>query len=242
MKSRFKALSVIMRFFMRKMYMSLLLALVTFHGCATTPTVINNTFSCPHPKMELKINPEFTYLGDFKYSHRPKLAGGRETIREDMHAYVFISAEDSTIKKALLIQIQSIKADERTIQESVFEGLTVEYTTRFVDTADTLDHGVEKLGGKSFRYYERLIDINFSNPQTAYLATKGYFLPTCVFLKDFIRVFGGSNLIRLSYFEDLTDSGYSCPGWRNINYLTPDQKGYLSNCNINCMNSFDVLR
>lgn len=241
MKSRFNVLSSIMGYSLREMCIFLLLVLVMCGGCATGAKVTDDTFRYSYPKMEAKINPEFTYLGDVKYTDRPELTSG-VNIRHDTNAYIFISAKDSKVKKILSIAIENISVDERSYRDSVFEGGTVEYTTRFERTKDMLDYGEQKLGRKSFKYYEKLIYLPLSNPQMTFLSNKGYILPTCVFLKEFVRVFGRSSLMRFTYCEDLTDSGYGCNVWRNLTYLKTDQKSYLSNCSKNCMNSFEVLK
>lgn len=241
MKSRAKAISVVKGGSLKETAIFFLL-LVIVSGCTTGAKVTNNTFYYSYPKMEAKINPEFTYLGDVKYSFRPQVAEGAVTVQQDTHAYIFISAEGSRIKKMLLIETERIAVDALSFRDSVFEGGDVEYTTRLSDTKNMLDHGSQKLGGKSFRYYERPIYLRLSDPEIAYSSNKGYSAPSCVFLKVFFRPLGRTSLMKIMYLEDLADSGYGCTDWRNIHDLTADQRSYVKQCRKNSMNSFNVLK
>jgi hypothetical protein len=210
-------------------------------GCATGGKVIDNTFHYSYPKIEAKISPEFAYLGEVKYTDRRDLTGGAN-IRQDTHAYIFISAKDTKVKKILSITAESISVDEVSFRSSVFELGTVEYGGRLERTKDMLDYGEQELGEKSFKYYEKIGYLPLSNPQMKFLSGKTYALPPCVFLKEFVRILGRNNLVRFTYFEDLTDSGFDCKAWGNLSDLKPDQKNYLSSCSMNCMNSFEVLK
>jgi len=239
MKSRAKAISVVKGGSLKETAIFFLL-LGIVGGCTTGAKVVNNTFYYSYPKMEAKINPEFTYLGDVKYSFRPQVAGGPETVQQHTHSYIFISTEGARIKKMLVIETERIAVDALSFRDSVFEAGDVEYTTRLYDTKDMLDHGSQKLGRKSFKYYERPIYLSPSHPVIAYLSNKGYSAPSCVFLKVFFRLSGRTSLMKIMYLEDLADSGYGCAAWRNIHDLTADQKSYLADLRTNCMNTFDL--
>lgn len=242
MKSKFKVLRIITSFSAKEMYICLLLVLSILSGCAIGPKVTDNTFSYPFPKIEARISPEFKYLGDVKYSGRGESVSGTVTIPKDTHAYIFVSAEDSKIKKMLSLEVESIRVDDTMLRQSGAEAVTVEYSTRLYDTEGMLDHGTQKLGRKSFKYFERPTYLGPGHPVLRFCSGKGYTLPNCVFLKVFFRPLSRTSLMSFMYLEDLSGSGYGPSAWGNIRDLTADQKSYVDRCRTNCMNSFDVLR
>ena len=96
---------------MKKRLFCYLLMLALLGSCAALKPkreVVDNILTSNSPKMRVKVDASLTYLGDLRYGswtydvneYRKK----QQT--QEIHAFVFVTAEGTMIKKALTIKIQ----------------------------------------------------------------------------------------------------------------------------------------
>ena len=120
---------------MKKEFFHYLSILLLLSGCATSKKVVDNTFYCSSPKLEIVVSSEFDYVGEKMYLQDQKeLAEGR----------------DVTIRRKLFI----FQAQDRVL------GITLVKAPRdatwlapdFDEVKDRINYGKQKLGGRQYHY------------------------------------------------------------------------------------------
>jgi hypothetical protein len=206
-------------------------------GCATVKPkreVVDNTLSSTSPKLRVKVDSSFTYLGDLRYGtwtydvseYRKK----QQT--QEVHAFVFVTAEGTMIKKALMIKIHKMKKDRHFTADQLAHKKNI------------LDRGNLRLAGKRFQYYSKAITITMGDPVAEYIYNKGYTTPDHVLMTRIMRVRDlGKTLIKFDYYEDISDSGFGdYNSWRNKDDLYEEQWNILDVCKKNCLTAFEILK
>ena len=219
---------------MKKILIILTVCLFLLTSCASLMPkqfIEDNVFYCSHPEVKIKVSPEFKYLCEVKYNREGDSVDGTRSLRCDMHSYVFI--RQNTVKPYLKKQFQ-IRTDRI---ETYF------ISDIYGDIKDKLECGIQKLGGKNYHYYTRIIYPSMENAVTKHLFEEGYIIPECVLVKVFARVEGveGSFIISVAYLEDVSDTGYPCAAWMDKDKLTDDQKQYIKDFGERFANLFEII-
>lgn len=219
---------------MKKTFL-LVIALFFFAGCASLMPkqfVEDNVFYCSYPEVKIKVSPEFKYLCEVKYNNEGDSVDGSRSLRYDMHSYVFLpeKAAKPYMKKQLQIQTERIE-------------------THFISDIygkieDKLECGIQKLGGKNYHFYTRIIYPSMEHAVTKHLFEEGYIIPTCVLVKVFGRVEGvkGSFIVNIFCLQDISDTEYPCSAWKDKDKLTDEQKQYIKDFGERFANLFEVMK
>jgi len=119
----------------KKRFSYYLLILALLSGCAVEKKVVDNTFYCSSPKLEIEVSPEFDYVGEKMYLHeQEELAEGRDvTIRRK---FFIFQASDRILGIAL------VKAPRDTTW----------LAPDFDRVKDRIEYGKVKLGGQQYHY------------------------------------------------------------------------------------------
>jgi hypothetical protein len=135
-----------------------------------------------------------------------------------------VIAEESMIKKALIITIQKRK------------GTWTWNADQMSNVKNTLDQGNLRLAGKRFQYYSKVVSIKMSDPVVEYVYNEGYTTPHYGLRTRIMRVRGsGETLIKFDYYENISDSGFDdYNSWRNRDDLYDEQWNYLDVFKKNC--------
>lgn len=203
-------------------------------GCASVQVkreVVNNTFySSTNPKIQIKVGPEFQYLGELTDVGDRESVGGTRMLTNWSKWYIFIDPEGSKATRVVSIKL------ERT--ETRYTSDLFGWAKRFYDK------GTCQLGGRSFQYLSRRIYPAMSNPMVRFVTEKGYVLPRCAINKRFARGYGSKNniLVDITYLEDLSQLPYSCNAWNPDYPLQQDQIEFLEQFNFNCDKSVAVVK
>ena len=204
---------------MKKRFFYYLLILALLGGCAAERKVVDNTFYCSFPKFTIRINPDYEYIGQ-RYTR----SEGR-----DYDTYVFILADNNRIKKVIAVDIEKIS----TYYVSDFWG----------NVENKLDSGVCELGGKKYQHYTNALIPSMKWNTTRLVSDRGFTLPNCLLTKRVGRIEGakGNILIKIYYFEDVTDLGYAYWLWKNKDTLSKDRLDRLVQFDKNWHEAFEVL-
>jgi hypothetical protein len=195
--------------------------------------VVDNTLSSNYPKLKVKVDPSLTYLGDLRYD-----TGGYDVYdyrkthhTQRAHSFVFLTAEESAIKKALVITIKKMK------------GTRIFTPDQAAHKKGILDQGNLRLAGKRFQYYSMVVKVTTEHPALEYVYDKGYTTPDYALRTTVVRVVkAGTMLIKLNYYEDITGSSFSYNSWRNKDDLYEEQLNCLEVCHKNCLTAFEILK
>jgi hypothetical protein len=204
--------------------------------------VVDNTLSSTSPKLRVKVDSSFTYLGDLQFTYLGDLQydswiyhvseHSRKTKAQKIHSFVFVTTKEDKIRKILAISIQKMKGD-------------LHYTSdQLANVKNMLDHGNLRLAGKRFQYYNKVVFPSMAYPVIQYVYDEGYSFPFCTLRVYIVRVQDlGKKLITFNYLEDIFDPDYDCTSvnWKSKAALSDKQRDLLDRVTKNCMAAFEVL-
>ena len=120
---------------MKKRCLYCLLILTLLGGCATQKKVVDNTFYCSSPKLEIEVSPEFDYVGEKSYlKNQKERAEGREVTIS--RKYFIFQAPD----RVLAITLAEAPRD------------TTWLAPNFDGVIGRVEEGKLKLGGQQYYY------------------------------------------------------------------------------------------
>jgi len=206
---------------MRILYFFMVVCLVLTFGCAgmkpERDVLQDNIFySSTSPKMKIKINPDFKYIGKAEQQKYIEYFGG--TLLEQ-EAYLFGHIEDNRILKGVSIRIDTIQ-----------KGYAA--PDLFAWAKNKLDSGVMRIQGKNYQY----VVYSYSGPIIKYvrdfISDKGYIIPNCFLAKGLGRIVSADAKTKMYifYIEDIRHihgNKYSCNDWLDKYMLTNEQQELL---------------
>ena len=219
---------------MKRLLLPCLLIFVLLSGCASLQVkreVIDNTFySSSNPKIQIKVSPEFKYIGETKDTAARQAVGSTTMLEHRTKWYVFVDSEGSRVKRVVAIMIERVD----TSYISDIYRLIENYYQK----------GTCKLGGRKFQYCSFLFYPSMSHALTKFITDEGYVLAPCVLHKSFGKVYGakGNILVTIEYQEEIPNLNLDCTAWKPDLSLLEIQRAYLEQFNKNCESSFTVLQ
>jgi hypothetical protein len=220
---------------MKRLLLPCLLIFVLLSGCASLQAkreVIDNTFySSSNPKIQIKVSPEFKYIGETKDTGDRQAASSTRMLTHRAKWYLFVDSDASRVNRAVSIRVERTE--------------TYYISDLFSQVKSSYEKGTCELGGQNFQYCSRLFYPGMSGPVTRFVSDQGYVIPKCVLFKSYKKVYGakGNILVDITYLEDPAASNlsYDCKAWKPDYPLLEDQKEYREQFNANCDKSFEVL-
>jgi len=219
---------------MKRLLLPCLLIFVLLSGCASLQVkreVIDNTFySSSNPKIQIKVSPEFKYIGETKHTGEQQAVGSTTMLEHRTKWYGFVDSEGSRAKRVVAIMIERVD--------------TSFASDIYCNVENYYEKGTCKLGGRNFQYFSFLSIPSMSLELTKFITDEGYVFPPCVLYKSFGKVYGaeGNIALQIKYAEDIPNLPYDCKAWKPDHPLLEDQRAYLEQFNKNCESSFTVLQ
>jgi hypothetical protein len=192
--------------------------------------VKDNVFHSIYPKLMVKVDPKYTYLGRFDYTLETESSDGVQGNTVETNSYVFVDTVDKQVKGAVYIQI-------RREQTKYIENLVG-------DIKANLKTGTCSLGGEEYQCYTRAISLSSDEPTARFMQKKGYLLPDCMLTRAYVRADKdtGSYLIMISYNEHLSPSSFDCKALQDQTLSTLEQENYLARFEQQSGTSFQIKR
>ena len=192
--------------------------------------VKDNVFQSSYPKLNVKVDPKFKYLGRLDYTVEQLSPDRLQMVNYETKSYVFVDSLDTTLKKAVYVQIRR----EQTNYVGNLLG----------DAKANVKSGLCTLGGEEYTCFTRLIFLSPNEPIAKFISEQGYSLPACVLARTYARVDSnlGNYLVVITYVENLPPSGLSCESWLMENPLTTEQEQYIEQFDRNCKASFTIVK
>ena len=198
-------------------YLMLSSCFLGFVGCSTTSLTTDrtvsedNTFvSTAQPALNLKIFPDFKYLGEIK--HQEQLQQYSSTMKRE--AYFFGEIEGNIYQRGVTVSIATLPNGIR------WHGQVFPF-----DRSQTLETGSVKINNITHQYVVVAPVNAFTTFEREFLTEKSYQPSSCYLLKVFAR--GNTNVrVYISYFEELS----SCRAWHQ-DALTDAQQKLLEEFN-----------
>ena len=198
---------------------------------ATKPEryVRDNEFNSSSPKLQVKIDPKFKYLGPLDYTVEQQSPDNLRLVSYETKSYVFADALNNQLKKAIYIQIRR--------EQTKYVG------NLLGDAKANLKSGMCSLGDKEYTCFTRLIFLSPNEPMAKFIAEQGYGIPACVLARTYARVDStvGNYLVVMTYLENLPPSGLSCESWLVEDRLSTEHEQYVEQFERNCRASFTII-
>ncbi len=219
---------------MKKWFGILAVSFVVFSGCSAITferKVENNTFtSMADPKVQIRINPQFRYIGQVSTSSHHQSVHGARGLLVSYNSYLFAEVgDDNVLRKGVIIRVDKIS-------KSYWD------TDMFADVKNKLVSDYEDINMDRYEHFMAVRSDIFTNDEMDYvikegmknvkpvmrgdkLAYSGFVIPKCFMVEAFGIRAGAGNDTRLCvyYFEDLMDidDSSSCREWIKGD-ITPD--------------------
>ena len=192
--------------------------------------VKDNVFYSSSPKVEVKVDPKFNFLGRLEYTMEQQSPDRVQLVTYETKSYVFADAVNKQLKKAIYVQIRR--------EQTKYAG------NLLGDAKANLKSGLCSLGDKEYTCFTRLIFLSLNEPIAKFISEQGYGLPICVLARTYARVdsSAGNYLVIITYFENLPPSGLGCESWLAENRLTTEHEQYLERFERNCKASFTIIK
>jgi hypothetical protein len=204
--------------------------LLFFAGCAAFQPnrhVENNLFVSDTPKLYVKINPEYKYVGNQSITKHKKSVNGLRTLKYDYDNYCFIKPKENVAEKGLAIQIETI-------------------STHFISDIyrsqkDTIDKGMMKYRGNFFQFYTKPIKPSNKWDIIRQFTEQGYKVPYGI-VKCFGKIYGeeANILVNIYYYERLSESDPDFKSVYDPNDLTSKQRDFLKEFDKRAMTALDI--
>ena len=192
--------------------------------------VKDNLFRSSSPKLQVKVDPKFGYLGVLDYTIEQQTRDRLQLVAYETKSYVFADAADKHLKKAVYIQIRR----EQTKYVGDLLG----------DAKADLKSGICNLGEKEYKCFTRLVFLDVNDPIAKFIADQGYSLPVCAMSRTYTRtdIRLGTYLIVITYLENLSDSALKCEDWEVKSQLTTADQQYIDQFDRNCKAAFSIVK
>jgi hypothetical protein len=193
-------------------------------ACSHTPerqvqrdeTASKNVFiSEDDPKITIKPNSDFVYLGDKELFEKDN-SNKKDVVKIEQHTYIYIS--QGRAKKILVIRIYNILEDSYSFSPDMCS----------FGIKGILSKGTETLGdGNKYGYCIGSMASKYDEIALS-LVEKGYLLPACFMVKETGRIYSkkSDKKILITYYEDIDETGFECSDWQ-WGELTSDKKYFI---------------
>jgi len=211
-------------------YIICLTCLVIVAATKSGRYVKDNEFNSSSPKLHVKIDPKFKYLGLLDYTVEQQSPDNLRLASYETKSYVFADAVNNQLKKAIYIQIRR--------EQTKYVG------NLLGDEKANLKSGICSLGGKEYKCLTRVILLSPNEPLAKFISGQGYGLPTCALARTYARVDStiGNYLVVVTYLESLPPSDLGCASWLVENRLTAEHEQYIERFERNSKASFSIIK
>jgi hypothetical protein len=187
--------------------------------------VRNNVFySSSNPKINIKINPDFKYLGKVEKNnyvyYKDFPVGGGSFFKSEEYVFGYIN-DNNTLTQGVWIIIKTLN-----------EGYWL--PDLYSSWKFKLDSGFVKVHGKTYQYSIQAFERVFEKEVKKMIIDNGYRILNCYLVKGISSLIGvdDKTMINIFYIEDINynqDSRYQCTDyWKNVNMLTDEQRIHLN--------------
>jgi hypothetical protein len=192
--------------------------------------VKDNVFHSSYPKLQVKVDSKFKYLGRLEYTIEQPSGDRLQMVTYDTKSFVFVDSSNFQMKKALYIQM---RREQTKYAINLLGDIKLNIRSGFCD-----------LGEREYQCYTRVIALTAEEPIAKYIYDNGYTLPECVLSRTYVRLdtTSGNHLIVISYSEDLSESGFDCQTWQDKDRLTDEHEQYIAQFDRNRKAAFNMLK
>jgi hypothetical protein len=208
---------------------AILLCLLLVAASRSDRYVKDNVFRSSSPKLQVKVDPKFKYLGKLDYTVEQQSPDRLKMVSYETKTFVFVEGTDQQLMKAVYIQIRR----EQTKYVGNFLG----------DAYANVRSGICNLGQKQYRCFTRAVSVGGDEPIAKFIHEHGYNLPVCVLARTYTRLdfSAGNYLIVIAYLENMSEFAVDCLSWQAEQPLTKEQKKLLEQFDRNREASFKIV-
>ena len=207
-----------------------------FLGCATltierTVSSNNEFYSSYTPKIQVNVNPDFTYLGEFKYIKNVSYRDSDGSSIVTTHTYSFVEPDyKNYVQKGVIIRIATIE------QGYVLPDL-------YDRVKNTIDSGFTKINGEQYQHCTA-ISANIRDRKIEnFITSKGYHFSNSYLIKALGRRVGAENKTGFDIYYIESVSHLDVAGdhsWRE-NFLSTKQTEFVKKFEKNMQKNFQLM-
>ena len=213
----------------------LFFSLICVQSCVESQREVQNNlfYSSSNPKLSIRLNPNFKYLGKF-VSKKERLTTSGTSVRVDREVYVFGCIDkNNIINKVVLIDIYNIPQHVVFLPDNIFS-----------NEKDILVSGNKKIYNADYKYAVTLGNESKIKELQTVIKNAKHLASPCYMRVAFANVLSSSTLFCIQYLEDIfyneKTKTYKCNEWEISSILDNEQRIFLKDFIINSEKAFQV--
>ncbi len=219
-------------------YFLLLFILLLSAGCAGIERNVSeeNIFiSSKIPKIKIKIDSSFKYLGKMKKMEEVKYQLPDRTGQQRLEAFIFGNiGDDNTYDKGVIITFSSLEYGRYVLD--LFEWVKYKLESKII-----------KINNKRYQQCIFLHLFFFQNEISNIIYDKGYVIPNCFLIQGLSRNVSPTNneVMVIYYMEEVSsfnkEKKYECLEWKEMKKIKEDQQKRLDEFKTECQKNVRFL-
>jgi hypothetical protein len=220
-------------------YFSLLaLLIILLCGCATlTPQVVvtDNTFSSDYPKISVKINPKYRYIGHINYKGETEdyQDPAKKAVRiNDIYTFVPKDTKDQ-MGSAVIIAFTKLANPGWTYVGSVYQS----------SSKTVYRHGVATFAGQNYEAAtHRMIFGSTAQPFYDHLMSQGLLASKGFIVRSYHQIVSSDSTIVIRYIQDISTTGFKPVEWNDKALLKDAQIRFLDDFEKRASDAFEIIK
>jgi hypothetical protein len=202
-------------------------------GCSSLTSkkgVIDNVFYSTKPKIIIKVTSEFQLIDNLSMDKTggERIDGDAVTANFSLDDYRFAVIDDHKIKKFLFIRVGYAQTS------------WIKYFPKKLKD-DSLQYGSEEYQALKMNYLTFVGKFSTKKWFSMQVVEKDYEMPCGMFKYTKGTLGSDKYLLAFIYFEDMSDSNFSCADWRNKHNLSTEQNEYVLGFYERMRYSFEIM-
>ncbi len=205
-------------------------------GCAAltierTVSSNNEFYSSYMPKIQVNVNPDFTYISEFQGIRNVDYRDSSGSSIVTIHAYIFVEPDENNyLEKGVIIQITTI--DQGYVLPDLYDNIK-----------NPIDSGFTKINGKQYQYCTATSANICDRKIESFIIGKGYHFSNSYLVKALGRRVGAKNKTRFEifYIENLSHFDSINDRYWKANFLSTKQIEFVKRFEKNMQKSFQLM-
>ena len=215
----------------------LVLAINLLYGCAAlTPQIVvtDNTFSSDYPKINIKINPDYRYIGHVNYKGEAQdyQDPAKKAVRiNDMYIFVPKDAKDQ-MGSAVMIVIARLANPGWTYLGSGYES----------SSKTVYRHGVATFAGQNYEAVtHRMVFSSTDQPFYDHLMNQRLLAASSFIARSYRHPVSRDSIMHIRYIEDIRTTGFSPGEWNDKALLKDAQIRFLDDFEKRASKALEII-
>lgn len=219
-------------------YFSILaLIIILLYGCAALNpqrVVTGDTFSSDYPEINVKISPQFRYIGHINYKGETQdyqNPASKATKIYDMYIFVPKDAKDQMGSGVLIV-----------FSRLANPGWTTVGTAYQSSSKSVYRHGVATFAGQNYEAVtHKMLLSPTDQPIYDHLMNQGLLASRAFIARSYCKSISRDSRMYVDYIEDIGTTGFSPEEWNDKMLLKDTQKQFLDDFEKRASKAFEII-